>query len=497
MGISAFPPAQSSPGIPSGATASRPASPVIGDTFYNGTESILEIYDGTNWIPCSAPPSQPSIVVTDIGTSRAFGQARAQVVFTDGLIGGPIYGYTAITASTSATVLASVTSTVFLDFGSDGTKDFTGTSYNAFGTSVSTPASSIAVTTVPSTPTSLTATPAATSISLSWTASTSGGKSISHYNVVRYDAGIAQAAVTSSASTNGINITGLSTSTAYGFRVSAVNANGEGDYAAVTSGTTVSVEYLVIAGGGGGGSVSGGHESGGGGAGGYRTNRSGQTSGRGSATESSFTANPGTSYTVTVGAGGAASTVGNNSVFSTVTSSGGGRGGNGGGSGGGGAGGAGGGGAHNNGTAGAGTANQGYDGGSAASSTGGGGGGAGAAGGSNTGVGGAGLSNNITGSSVTRGGGGAGYNGGSGQGISGGGGGFGGGGGERPGTANTGGGGGTGNAVAGSAGGSGVVILRYPSAATITIGAGLTGSTATDGSDNVTTFTAGTGSVNW
>jgi hypothetical protein len=42
------------------------------------------------------------------------------------------------------------------------------------------------------------------------------------------------------------------------------------------------------------------------------------------------------------------------------------------------------------------------------------------------------------------------------------------------------------------------VILRYPTASgTITIGAGLTGSTATDGSFKVTTITAGTGNVSW
>jgi hypothetical protein len=46
-------------------------------------------------------------------------------------------------------------------------------------------------------------------------------------------------------------------------------------------------------------------------------------------------------------------------------------------------------------------------------------------------------------------------------------------------------------------GGSGVVILRYPNTATITIGSGLTGSTANVGSDKVTTITAGTGNVTW
>jgi hypothetical protein len=66
---------------------------------------------------------------------------------------------------------------------------------------------------------------------------------------------------------------------------------------------------------------------------------------------------------------------------------------------------------------------------------------------------------------------------------------------------NTGGGGGGagGNGTNnGGAGGSGVVILRYlTSIGTITIGAGLTGSTATDGSHKVTTITAGTGNVSW
>jgi hypothetical protein len=42
-----------------------------------------------------------------------------------------------------------------------------------------------------------------------------------------------------------------------------------------------------------------------------------------------------------------------------------------------------------------------------------------------------------------------------------------------------------------------MVILRYPTDYTITIGAGLTGSTATDGSFKVTTITNGTGNVSW
>ena len=61
----------------------------------------------------------------------------------------------------------------------------------------------------------------------------------------------------------------------------------------------------------------------------------------------------------------------------------------------------------------------------------------------------------------------------------------------------SGGGGGTGAETSSFAGGSGVVILRYPSIYTITLGAGLTGSTTTVSSNKVTTITAGTGNVSW
>jgi hypothetical protein len=41
------------------------------------------------------------------------------------------------------------------------------------------------------------------------------------------------------------------------------------------------------------------------------------------------------------------------------------------------------------------------------------------------------------------------------------------------------------------------VILKYLDTKTITIGAGLTGSTASSGGFKVTTITAGTGNVSW
>jgi hypothetical protein len=326
---------------------------------------------------------------------------------------------------------------------------------------------------------------------------------------------------------NGLKIDGLTTNTF-------IRNGGEGvtilysgttrgwiPVSAVNEGTQAlssdyTVDFLVIAGGGAGGNVfaNSGQGAGGAGAGGYRNSYASEQSGGGGSSEASLTFNPGTVYTITVGAGAPTNSTndaiggnGNNSSISgsgisTITSIGGGGGGGNsvapysgqnGGSGGSGQG---------NAPAGLGTANQGFNGNSNASGSGSsGGGGAGAIGvsasGSNGGNGGVGLASSITGSSVSRGGGGGGSCSGTGGTI--GSGGTGGGGNSASnvalstaGSINTGGGGGGGNAVdayaAGGAGGSGVVILRM---ATIHYSGTTSGSptVTTDGSDTILRFT--------
>jgi hypothetical protein len=68
---------------------------------------------------------------------------------------------------------------------------------------------------------------------------------------------------------------------------------------------------------------------------------------------------------------------------------------------------------------------------------------------------------------------------------------------DMNGTVNTGSGGGGGRYGTGGSGGAGVVILLYPSTSTITLGAGLTGTTTVLGFNNLTIITAGTGNVSW
>jgi len=253
------------------------------------------------------------------------------------------------------------------------------------------------------------------------------------------------------------------------------------------------VEYLLVAGGGSGGAG----DAAGGGAGGHLTNFGGTAIGL-------F---PGSTYTVTVGGGGAAigspgvksqgndgtdSTVSGTGVSLTAIGGGGGaaaidpsenRTGRDGGSGGGGT---------PPGTGGSGTVGQGNDGGDSGGGAAGGGGGAGAAG--TTPHGGNGLANSITGSSVTRAGGGGAFvppGGSSGSGGSGGG----TNGAPSPSPrssaspANTGGGTGGGDNGGSGTGGSGVVILRM---ATSDYSGTTSGSptVSTDGSDTILTFNA-------
>ena len=268
--------------------------------------------------------------------------------------------------------------------------------------------------------------------------------------------------------------------------------------AETTAGPTVTflADFLVLGGGGGSGASGGSSRDnlgGGGGAGGLRTSfgsaSGGPGAGGGSPAEAKTGILTGTSYTVTVGAGGAEGAyTGNNgvfgfnggdSVFSSITSLGGAGGGGRAAAGLNGGCGSGGGMSSSNYPGGTGSAYQGFDGANGANLTSGGGGGA-AANAGGTG-GGAGLSVSITGASVSYGPGGNGGN----QGDN-----------ADPSHAvNSGGGGMAGRFNA--PGQSGIVIVRYPNTYTVTVGAGLTSSTATDGSDKVTTFTAGTDTISF
>ena len=467
-----------------------PDSPSNGDSFTSNNKTW--IFDGTSWNITSGTNSVADGAIT---TAKIASNAVHQTKLASNL--------SAITVTTTA------------NRGTDVASPFTGqTIYlsDVKRLQVWDGSAWMFITNgAPGAPTALSATVlSTTSVSVAFTTGTINGASPTNYKYSLSTNGGSTygepTALDPADITSPVTISGLTAGTAYHIKLRAVSDFGDSPDSTATSVTLplLFVDYLVIAGAGGGGWDVGG----GGGAGGLRSTVS-ATGGNG-ALETALAISSGDSYVVTIGAGGSGSSTSNNtpgssgvsSSFSSISTVGGGGGGSYSGgngvSGGSGGGGAGYGAAT---TGGAGTVNQGYAGGNGLSvygspATGGGGGGAGGIGAesanNNSGFsnGGSGLSISITGSPVTYASGGRG----AGDAASG----------TTNGTANTGrggdGGGGantTPSANVGGNGGSGVVILRYPDTRTITLGAGLTGSTTTISPNKVTTITAGSGNVSW
>ena len=509
-------------------------SPFTGQTIFLTDVKRMQVWDGSTWMfmTVGVPDAPTSLSATPLSTTSV------SVAFTAGSQNGSIISNYKYALSTNGG--STYSEYAALD-PADAVSPITisgltgATTYHIklkavadFGDSVDSSAVSATTLTPPGAPTSLSATVlSGTSVSIAFTAGATGGSAFTNMEyALSTNSGATYGAYTAFSPpdyTTPVVISGLTENTQYTIKLRHVTTAGAGpDSAGVIITTPIDVEYLVVAGGGGGcGSANANTSGGGGGAGGYRSSRDGENTGGGLASENKLVATPSTNYAVTLGGGGAGSssygtpgTNGVNSSFASITSTGGGGGGNytafaqNGGSGGGS-------GTRSSATyqpAGTGVSGQGFAGGvGTAYGNGGaaGGGGAGAVGGNasgNTaGNGGIGVTSTITGSSVTRGGGGGGgtFNSSASSGGAGGGGAGGGGANTNgtSGTANTGGGGGgsasTNGTNTGGSGGSGIVILRYSSARTITIGAGLTGSTATDGAFKVTTITSGSGNVSW
>jgi hypothetical protein len=469
-------------GTPFGTTADRPASPSIGQTYYNGSNGLLEIYTASGWIALAgAPPAIPvNLTATNVPSGRAYNNGSASVAFSNGTGGGLSGEYVITSTPGNYFAVGSSSPIVVTGLQSNTSYTFVAQARNNFGTSISSSASSsITATTTPQAPTIGTATGLTKSASLSFTAGATGGLPITNY---KYSTdGTTFIALSPAQTSSPLSIKNLNGAQNYTFYIKAVNDNGDSVASLVSNQVTVAdapstLETLLVAGGGAGGTNAGA----GGGAGGLYYN-------------SSLAVEPGKQYNIVIGAG--ASSVSGNGTdstisatgFTTITAIGGGGGvtsnGNGssGGSGGGGSATFVGGSATQSSSSSGGFGNKGGDGNGndGANRSGAGGGGAGAAGqntpsNSQGGAGGIGLAYSIAGSSTyyAGGGGGSPHTGSGGSGGAGGGGAggtgdyaSGGGANGTAGTSNTGGGGGSGGGGGklGANGGSGVAIIAYPS----------------------------------
>jgi mannan endo-1,4-beta-mannosidase len=325
MAFNQFP---SKGGVPSGNTAGRPSNPVIGDTYYNGQVEALEIYNGTTWKVAKTegfPPDAPTISsVTDSSTSFAYSSTAGtlDVVFVPSGTGGTATQYNAYTTTGGHSGFTTVGNTVTIT-GLTPNTAYTvyGNAQNGSGTSTNTANAS------PATPTTLpevrtigtaTASTSAIEVTVTWTNGSNGGKNLSAITITPFlngtTAGTSRTAATTSSTSYTFTQGQLTTGASYTFKVKATNANGTcADSTATNSATvpnSIFTEYVVIGGGGGTGAR---RHGAGGGAGGYRSSVVGETSGRGAAVESKAALTIGTTYTITVGNGGASNTGSDNS----------------------------------------------------------------------------------------------------------------------------------------------------------------------------------------
>jgi hypothetical protein len=316
-------------GVPKGTTAQRPTSPAIGDVFYNGTLGCLDIYTSQGWVANSAPPAIPTIGnITYSGTGKVYNNSSASVAFSPGEGGGLPNSYRATSNPGGFSTSSSASPIVVSGLQSGVSYTFSVTGTNNFGTSAaSANSSSITATTVPDAPVigSLSYV-SNTSLSLSFTAGSTGGSSITNY---KYSTdGTNYTALSPAQTTSPLSLSGLTAATNYAFYIKAVNANGDSVSSSISNnvftGPTVSggtltsdstyyyrtftetgtltvsnsslnTDTLIVAGGGGGGYQVGG----GGGAGGY--------------VQLSNYSIPVGSSSITIGSGGAGGTGGSRS----------------------------------------------------------------------------------------------------------------------------------------------------------------------------------------
>ena len=205
-------------------------------------------------------PDTPTIgTATDVGTSRAYNNGAATVTITGTAVtGGPTTGYT-VTSSPDGFTASGTSPITVTGLSSATSYTFTAKATNTSGSSpASTATSAITATTVPQAPTIGTFTDGGTGTTgtLSFTAGSTGGKSITGYKVSTDGTTY----TTVSGTTSPLSLTGL-TPGSYTFYLKATNANGDSSASSGVSGTVAvpmnfySIATATVTSGGSGGAI--------------------------------------------------------------------------------------------------------------------------------------------------------------------------------------------------------------------------------------------------
>ena len=218
-------------GTASGSTNNRPASPAIGDTYYNGTLGRLEIYTSNGWMSAVGSAKTPTPgTPSDVGTNRAFNNAAASISITPSSEGAMPARYRVTSSPGSIVATSSSNPVIITGLSSNTSYTFTveAESEIAGYSAASSASSSVTVTSVPQAPTVSTPTVVAgtnygstTSLDVPFTAGATGGKTVTSYTVTSSPGGF-----TASGSSSPLRVSGLTGGTSYTFTATATNDNG-------------------------------------------------------------------------------------------------------------------------------------------------------------------------------------------------------------------------------------------------------------------------------
>ena len=225
-----------------GGVSSRPGSPTAGDLYFNTDKKAFEVWTGSAWVSVAvngAVPLAPTIGTVTLSSLTASVPFTGPIDFGDAAIS--TYTATSNPGSISASSASSPISITGLTASTAYT--FTVTATNSYGISNASSASnSVTTASVPGAPTSVTISDPGTDgyALVSWTAPSNGGSAITDY-IIDYSSNSGSTWTTFSDGTStatSATVTGLTLSTAYIFRVKAVNVIGTGTVSTSSSSFT-------------------------------------------------------------------------------------------------------------------------------------------------------------------------------------------------------------------------------------------------------------------
>jgi hypothetical protein len=228
-----------------GATANRPAFPVVGEFYYNTDKQAFEQYTLAGWFNIAQAPSAPtSLVATNQGTGRSFNNGQASVTFTPNSNGGAPSSFiiTPSPATSPATFTVTSSPATITGLSSSTQYTYTATAVGSYGTSSASSASSgVTATTVPQEPSLVATALDSTSASISITPGATGGSAITQYSIVSNPI-----TTTQTTSSSPYTFTGLQTGSAYTFTSTATNINGTSTASSASNSVTI-LEPITLA----------------------------------------------------------------------------------------------------------------------------------------------------------------------------------------------------------------------------------------------------------